>query len=279
MAFGDLTRVGANFHALEALFSLKRINGQMGVHQSALATGKRINSAQDDTAGYSIARSLESRGRGLSQALDNVSTAKNVLNIAEGGFQAQMSILQTIKEKATQASDGSWDSTQREAINDQVSALLSEVDDIAGQTKFNGYTLMSNSFTYQVGEESSDQLTVDIDSSTSSAIGESDTDLSGISLSTQASASAAIDTLTTAIDSLAASIQSMGDFQARISSKEESLSVAITNTEATRSRIEDADFAKEQMEMIKLQILQQTSVSSFVQANSAPQMVLSLFGR
>ena len=69
----------------------------------------------------------------------------------------------------------------------------------------------------------------------------------------------------------------MGDFNARLSSKEESLSNAISNTEATRSRIEDADFAKEQMSMMKLQILQQTTVSSFAQANSAPQVVLSLF--
>ena len=80
-----------------------------------------------------------------------------------------------------------------------------------------------------------------------------------------------------AIKSLAKSIQNVGDNNARLSSKEESLSLAISNTEATRSRIEDADFAKEQMSMMKLQILQQTSVSSFSQANSAPQMVLSLF--
>ena len=51
----------------------------------------------------------------------------------------------------------------------------------------------------------------------------------------------------------------------------------LSNTEATRSRIEDADFAKEQMSMMKLQILQQTTVSSFSQANSAPQIVLGLF--
>ena len=80
-----------------------------------------------------------------------------------------------------------------------------------------------------------------------------------------------------AIKSLAKSIQNVGDNNARLSSKEESLSLAISNTEATRSRIEDADFAKEQMAMMKLQILQQTTMSSFSQANSAPQMVLSLF--
>jgi flagellin len=93
----------------------------------------------------------------------------------------------------------------------------------------------------------------------------------------QTSANYGIGKLDEAIKSLAKSIQSVGDYNARLSSKEESLSLAISNTEATRSRIEDADFAKEQMSMMKLQILQQTSVSSFSQANSAPQVVMSLF--
>ena len=96
--FGDLTRVGANFHAMEAWSNLKRVNGDIGQIQSRLSTGKRINSAEDDTSGYALSKHLESRTRGLSQALDNVGTAKNVLNIAEGGYQSQMSILQTIKE-------------------------------------------------------------------------------------------------------------------------------------------------------------------------------------
>ena len=275
--FGDLTRVGANFHAMQALQTLKIVNGQVGIHQSRLATGKRINSAEDDTSGYALAKQIEGRARGLSAALENVGTAKNVLNIAEGGYQAQMSILQTIKEKATQASDGSWSSAQRTAINDQVSALKSELEDISNQTKFNGTALFGTTYTFHVGEGSGDVLTVALDSSTSSAIGEGNTDVNAISLATAASASAAIDTMTTAIDELAKSIQEVGDYNARLSSKEESLSTAISNTEATRSRIEDADFAKEQMQLMKLQILQQTSISSFVQANAAPQVVLSFF--
>ena len=104
--FGDVTRVGANFHAQEAWANLKKVNGDIGQIQSRLSTGKRINSAEDDTSGYALSKHLESRTRGLSQALDNVGTAKNVLNIAEGGFQGQMSLLQTVKEKLTQAADG-----------------------------------------------------------------------------------------------------------------------------------------------------------------------------
>jgi len=280
--FGDVTRVGANFHAQEAWSNLKKVNGQIGQIQSRLSTGKRINSAEDDTSGYALSKHLESRVRGLSQALDNVGTAKNVLNIAEGGFQAQMTILQTMKEKATQAADGSWSDEQRGAIDDQYDQLVLEFDEIAGDTLFNDnelFTAAAASITFQVGADEGDELVVDFGSSVSSAVGESDSDIdiASESLADQDDAQDAITVLDSAIKALAKSIQNVGDNNARLSSKEESLSLAVSNTEATRSRIEDADFAKEQMGMMKLQILQQTTVSSFSQANAAPQMVLSLF--
>ena len=304
--FGDVTRVGANFHAQEAWGNLKKVNGQIGQIQSRLSTGKRINSAEDDTSGYALSKHLESRVRGLSQGLENVGTAKNVLNIAEGGYQAQMSLLQNMKEKATQAADGSWSEAQRDAIHDQYVALMKEFDDIEADTQFNDRGLFGETTTFQVGEKSGDELDAVLSNSVTgvkndtydgvagnfathdattgkaddgeSGVGEdaiviADLQLGGTDGST---ASSAISTLDAAIKSLAKSIQKVGDYNARLSSKEESLSLAISNTEATRSRVEDADFAKEQMSMMKLQILQQTSVSSFSQANAAPQMVLGL---
>ena len=149
--------------------------------------------------------------------------------------------------------------------------------------------------TFQVGEETSDIFEVTFDYSNRRDVGESDSavDLDSIVAAAanatdavvstawaglnQAQATNGIDILEGAIDSLSATIQRMGDYQARLTSKEESLSIGVANTEASRSRIEDADFAKEQMEMIKLQILQQIGISAFSQANSAPQVVLSLF--
>ena len=178
-----------------------------------------------------------------------------------------MSILQTMNEKATQAADGSWSAAQRGAIDDQVSALELEFADIATDTTFNDTALFGSTTTFQVGAGASDTLAVALNASASVSV----------DLSTAAGATTAIGTIDTAISTLSESIQNVGDFQARLSSKEESLSLAISNTDATRSRIEDADFAKEQMGMMKLQILQQTTISSFSQANAAPQMVLGLF--
>ena len=295
--FGDITRIGSNFHAMESLANLKRVNGSIGQVQSRLSSGKRINSAEDDTSGYALSKHLQSRVNGLSQALDNVSTAKNVLNIAEGGYQSQMNILQQIKENLTQAADGALSDAQRGAIGDRIDSLLTEFDDINNQTKYNGYVLFQDdsdstadrSMVFQVGEEEGDTFTVNFDNSHRESAGEGKTDIDDIlidyvgddlaswSVLNQDAANHGITVLDTAIKSLAKTIQQVGDDQARLTSKEESLSLGISNTEATRSRIEDADFAKEQMNMMKLQILQQTSVSAFTQSNSAPQVVLSLF--
>ncbi len=92
-----------------------------------------------------------------------------------------------------------------------------------------------------------------------------------------ANASTAIAAVDAAIDTLNSAAQTVGESLLRLSSKEDTLSVAITNTEAARSRIEDADFAAEQANLVRNQIIQQTAFSAFAQANAAPQLVLSLF--
>ncbi len=271
----DLTRIAANIPAMQNINTLSGISNKIASHQLRLATGKRINSPGEDPAGYMLARGLESRNRGLGVALDNVANAQNILDVAEGGYSNIMDILQTVKEKATQAADGGLSSTQRSAIDDQVSALISEVDEIVASTTFNGSSLIDGTYSgvdFQTGELASETLSVTLNDADSAALG-----VNSISLATQASANAAITTVSSAIDDLSGRMKDVGEYKVRLQSKEANLSNAITNTEAVRSTIEDADFAKEQMEVMKLQILQQTSLSSLTQANSAPQLVLSMF--
>jgi len=274
MASG-LTRVASNIQAMQSLFSLNKINSKIAGHQMNLATGKKINSPGDDPAGYQLARGLEARKGGLEAALQNVDNAQSILNIADGGYSNIMDILQTMKSKATQAADGSLGTTQRTAINDQFTALRAEIDSIVNETTFNGNNLIDGSYTgisFQTGEQANETLSVSLSSASSAGLG-----ISALGMSTQASASASIAALDSAINTLASRAQDVGEYKSRLSSKENTLSVAITNTEAVRSTYEDADFAKEQMEVMKMQILQQTAISSLSQANSAPQIVLSLF--
>jgi len=271
----SVTQVNTNVDALLAYGSLSNINGKLAESQLRLSTGKKINSAADDPAGYQLARSLERREKGLEVALDNVTNAKSILSTAEGGYENIMDILQTIKEKATQASDQSLNSTQRTAINSQVTALISEIGDIVSETTFNGDALIDGAYTgsFQVGEEASNTLSVTLGNASAASLG-----ISSIDVSSASSANTAISTVATAIETLSGLAQDVGEYTSRLDFKESTLSTAITNTAAVRSNIEDADMVQEQMEAMKLQIIQQTAASSFTQANSSPQLVLRLMG-
>ena len=282
----SLFRIGANIQAMDSLRSLYQLNEEMGERQSRLASGKRINTARDDTAGYAIARSLEARGKGLSAALSNVQNAQSLLAIAEGGYQNQMEILQTIKDKTVQAADRAVSDTQRVSIDRQVYQLLTELDEIGAQTKWSGTTLINGaadrSFSFHVGGDKGEELLVTLNKSNSAVHG-----LGTVATATGAGtigtgtnvdgADDAILTVTNAIDSLAGYIQKIGDTMIRLGKKADFLSVSFANTDAVRSQYEDADFAVEQMELLKLQILQGTSVSALAQANTGPQVVLGLF--
>ena len=280
----DLTRIAANIGAMQNINNLSDISKKIAEHQMRLATGKRINTPGEDPAGYLLAKGLEARGRGLSVALDNVGNAQNILDVAESGYSNIMDLLQTAKEKATQAADGSLGTTQRNAIHDQIEALVTEIDEIVSATTFNGRGLIDGTFSavdFQTGELESETMAVtlqNVDSAVLNVVLASDqSTANAINLQTQASANDAIGVLSVAIDGLADRMKDVGEYKVRLQSKEAALTNSIVNTEGVRSRIEDADFAKEQMEVMKLQVLQQTSLTSLTQANSAPQLVLSMF--
>lgn len=278
MAFGDLSRIGGNIQAMQALNSLNTINSELGTRQLRLATGKRINTAEDDAAGFVISKTLQHRGKGLSVALNNVGDAKSMMSVAESGLDSILDILETMKEKVTQAASDTLGSSERNAIEDELDALTSEIDDIVTETTFNGTSLLTDvDKTIQTGEATTDTLLVAVTTQnhTAGALTVADAD---VVVTSSANASTALGNINTAITTVKNSIASIGSYQARLSTKENTLSNAITNTEASRSRIADADFAKEQLEALKLQIMQQTATSALAQANSAPQVVLSLFG-
>jgi flagellin len=269
---------------MDSLKSLYETNNKISVRQARLASGKRINTAQDDTAGYSIAKSLTARKNGLQAALSNVVNASSVLAIAEGGYQNQMDLLQTVKDKAVQAADEALSDDQRASIDKQVFQLLTELDEIAAQTKWSGNSILNaaSPFSFHVGGNTGEELLVTLAASLSStysldALATEDGDGSiGTGVD---EADAAIDTIDDAIDDLATTIQTVGDTMVRLDKKESFLTTSVSNTDAVRSTYEDADFAVEQMELLKLQIMQQTSVVALAQANTAPAVVLQLFGK
>ena len=274
MAFGDLTRVNTNIQSMQSLFELQKSNTELGMRQLRLATGQRINGAQDDSAGFSISMKLESRVRGQAQALANIGDAKAMLNIAEGGLGTIQEILMTMKEKVVQGANDTLGSFERRLINNQLTALSNEINSIVSSSTFNGLSVFSSgAFSFQVGESANDTFSVTVGAMSTGVLGVSS---SALSVTSATSANASLTAIDNAINSIASTLGSLGDKQVALSFKEENLNLNMINQESARSRIQDADFAKEQIEIVKLQILQQTGVAAISQANLAPQVVLSL---
>jgi flagellin len=272
--FGDTNRIGTNVSALQAQQALNRVNVQIQDTQLQLATGKRINRAGDDAAGFAIANKIGSRITGMSQAMNNVADARSVLDLAEGGISAITDVLSQINAKVVQGATGTLGATERGFITDQITALVGEIDEIVASTTYQDVNLLDGTFStdIQTGEATANTLAVAIDSVNADDLGFDAAFLA--SLTTQAGYNTALGTVTTAADAASTIFNSLGVVQTQLSAREENLSQSIIANSAAKSRIEDADFAKVQSESIRLQILQQTTTNAFTIANTSPQAVL-----
>ena len=144
MAQVDYNRININIGALQALNALNDINRRLAVHQTRLATGKRINSAADDAAGYTIANKLLVKAEGIGVALDNIASAKNLMTVAEGHLNNINDILHRMKALAEQAANDTLGSEERQAILEELQALNDQIDAEVGQAKWSDKYLLGN---------------------------------------------------------------------------------------------------------------------------------------
>jgi flagellin len=276
---------------------MQSINSKLATHQARLATGKRILAAADDPAGMVIATTFDIRRQGMKTALNTIGDAKNLMSIMEGGLTKVKDILVKMRNKALEATGDTIGSQEKAAITDQLNAFAEEINDIVQQTKWNDNLLLGDDAT---ASEDRDFL-VDADgntrtfgfddgtdivanqgfysdvSATGSAATGMDLALNTTSLDVSSSSTLALSVVDKALDIVKEGIGQVGAFTARLTFKEEALTVAHENTEAAFNRIMNADMASEQVEASKLLILQQTSTAMLAQANVAPQFILSLF--
>ena len=127
----DLFKIGSNIPSMQTLNRLYKFNSKLSVHQERLSTGKRVNSAQDDTAAYSIANSLKTAIRSNNSYSRNASNAEAVLNILDGSMQKQLDILQRLKTIAVQGMDTTLNSDQLNSLKSQVDNLVHELNAFA----------------------------------------------------------------------------------------------------------------------------------------------------
>jgi len=265
------------------------VNKEMEISMERLSTGKRINQAADDAAGVAIASRLSAEVKGTQQAIRNAMDAQSLLDTAEGAHLEIEQVLQRMRELAVQAANDTNSSSDRTALNAEVTELKAEINRIKDVTTWAGIKLLDGTqsttgLRFQVGADNSvtnssgaDRLTVKIDNMATTAIGSGTaTYVSAIALDTMTNASAAISVLDAAITTVNTQRSELGSYSNRLDHVVSNLTNISNNLQAGLGRIQDADFAAETTNLAKTQILQQASTAMLAQANAAKQNVLSL---
>ncbi len=269
-------------------------NGQKNLEK--LSSGYRINRSADDAAGLAISEQMRSKINGLDQATANANDAIGLIQTAEGALTETHSMLQRMVTLATQSANGTYNSTARGAISEEVKALKDEIDRIASTTDYNGVkplqktaaaggggggavtptpapsgTTATSGIQVQIGPTSTEVLYIATTNMNASSLG-----IKSISVSTVSNANTAITKINDAINKVSTHRAKLGASQNRLEHTINNLKTTNENMTAAESRIRDTDMAKEMAAFTKNNILNQAAQSMLSQANQQPQGVLSL---
>ena len=276
--------VSTNVSSLNATRQLFTSNNNLSTAFERLSSGFRINGAKDDAAGLQISNRLTTQVLGLNQAVRNANDGISLAQTAEGALAETTAALQRIRVLAVQSQNGINSSSDRLALQQEVSALKQEISRIASTSQFGGVNILDGSYSaaFLVGANAGQTISVNISRpggfGTSGLFGSQATTANNISVADVEGASRAMVLISGAISTIDAKRAELGAIQNRFQSTIRNLSNISENVSAARSRIRDTDFAVETAELTRWQIIQQASITVLGQANQRPQSALQLLG-
>jgi flagellin len=300
--------VNTNIGSLNAQRSLAESSKDLATAMERLSSGKKINSAADDAAGFAIAERMTAQVRGLNMATKNANDGLAMLATIENATNDVTDMLQRIRELAVQAANDTNSTTDRQYLQTEVNSLLKEINRVADQTKYNNQAVLDGSRTgvIQTGTESgqttafnisaidTDTLGLTVDAYTAGSAGAAgtaattfqattaagvmtlDSTVDPISVLSAADAATSLTKISTAIEQVASNRAGYGALSNRLEYTASNLMNVAEFTTQARSRIEDADFAAESARLAKAQVLQQTGTAMLAQANAASQLAVQL---
>ena len=301
--------INTNTASLNAQRSLASSQVELQTAMERLSSGKRINSASDDAAGFAIAERMTAQIRGLNMAAKNAQDALAMMSTAENATNDVTDMLQRIRELAVQGANDTNSAKDRDYLQNEVDALLTEINRVSTQTRYNNLILLDGQRTgsIQVGTEADqtvdfDIKTIDTDylgltwgldsdgavddtaaGAVTNGVGEAAGTINAFSatvgkidLSDATKAAEALTKITEAIEKVATDRAGYGALQNRLEYTVSNLMNVSEYTQAARSRIEDADFAVESARLAKAQVLQQSGTAMLAQANASNQLALQL---
>ncbi len=273
--------INTNVASLNAQRYLSMNTSNLQKSMEKLASGYRINHAQDDAAGLGLSETLRAQIRGSQKALDNTQDGINVMNIADGAMQTITDNLQRMRELAVQASNDTYSTTQRTSMQTEYDQLASGITQIAKAVDFNGIKLLDGTSTIsslQIGANTTANVD-DFDVSglfADTTAGATGLNVAVETLSSHGNAQNAITALDTAITTINTNRGNLGASVNRLESTATNLATMKENTSASESRIRNVDVAAESANLTKNNILQQASAAMLAQANQGPSLALQL---
>ena len=325
--------INTNISATIATNAMARNERQMSTAMERLSTGLRINSAKDDAAGLAISSRMKAVVSGLTMASKNANDAISMLEVAEGATLEISNMLIRMRELAVQSASGTYSDSDRDALDLEFGALMSEIDRIAKNTTWNTMSILNggndsttatatvSDLDIQLGADASQKMALSLkvwtpsvavdmqataadgtgsngldprvdgdadgvfdtgESKNESAFGDAilywknGNSVSAINIDTVANSEFAIDQLDKAILGVATERAKYGAYMSRLEHSSDNLLNVAQNTDQSRSRIEDADYAVETSELARTQIISQASTAMLAQANQSKQSVLQL---
>ena len=304
--------VNTNYSALQGQRYLGNVQNQLTTTYQRLSSGMRINSAKDDAAGLQISDRLTSQINGLNQGNRNAADGIALAQTIEAGMDEISGMMQKVRTLAVQASNGTNTADDRTALAKEASSLVAEMQRISQQTTYGGKKILAGgdkaagnkatiygtagagdnggSMTLQVGSNKGDTISFCVANFTFSKIttgltkgfAKDGTKEASKGTAILFSTAAAAQELISTMDSLIAKVDgqraNLGAMQNRLESSIRNQSNVAANEADARSRIRDADFAQESANLTQQNIIQQAASSMLMQANTRPQLGLSLIG-
>ncbi|MCG5495985.1 flagellin [Ectothiorhodospira variabilis] len=275
--------INTNIASLNAQRNLSTTQKQLQVSLERLSSGLRINGAKDDAAGLAISERMTAQIKGLNQAARNANDGISLVQTIEGALNEITNNLQRMRELAIQAANDTYGDDDRGLIQDEIDSLTEEITRVATQTTFNDVAYLDTSgaadFKLQVGPNENNIISVDFSGYNFRASGlgvSGGLSLASVAVDSHDDATSAINAIDAAIMQVAETRAELGAIQNRLESTIQSVMNTAENLSASRSRIQDADFAAETAALTRGQILQQAGTTVLAQANQAPQNVLQL---
>lgn len=265
--------VNTNIGSLNAQRSLAESSRELSTAMERLSSGKKINSAADDAAGFAIAERMTAQVRGLNMATKNANDGLAMLSTIENATNDVTDMLQRIRELAVQAANDTNGTQDRLYLQNEVDSLVAEINRVSSDTVYNDSVVLDGTLSgkLQVGTAATQTIDFAISSIDATTLA-----VDALDLSDATNAAAALTSIDAAIETVAGNRAGYGALANRLEYTVSNLMNVAEFTTAARSRIEDADFAAESARLAKAQVLQQTGTAMLAQANASSQLAIQL---